>query len=65
MNPEEDKKRISDFLADYKILVDKYNVDFANYPVYIPDGQGAFKTVIQNTPVDMTKIAKPSPFMGK
>lgn len=41
------------FLKEYGELVAKHQVDFANYPVYVPDGQGGFKTIIQNTPVSL------------
>lgn len=62
---QEDKKRVEDFMKDYKALVGKHQIDFANYPVYVPTPTGDFKTVIQTTPVDLTKLAKPSPFMDK
>jgi hypothetical protein len=45
--------------------VKKYNIDFSIVPVWIPDGQGGFKTVVQNSLVDMTKYPKPSPFVAK
>lgn len=64
INPE-DKEKAEAFLKEYGELVVKHNMDFANYPVYIPDGQGGFRTVVQSTPVDMSKMAKPSPFMAK
>lgn len=41
------------FLKEYGELVEKHQVDFANYPVYVPDGQGGFKTIIQSTPVSL------------
>ena len=67
MNPktEEEKKRIEVFLKEYRELVEKYKVDFANFPVYQPTGNGDFKTIIQSTPVDLTKLSKPSPFIEK
>lgn len=63
MNDEQ--KKIQEFLTEYKALVEKHNVDFANYPVYIPDGEGGFKTIIQSTPVDMSNMPQKSPFMAK
>lgn len=53
------------FLADYKLLVEKHGMDFANYPMYVPNEKGEFITKIQCTPVDISKKAQPSPFMGK
>ncbi len=55
----------SAFLAEYGDLVKKHGFDFASYPVYVPDGQGAFKTVIQSTPVDVSGAAKASPFVAE
>jgi len=62
---EESQKKIEAFLQEYKTLVDKHQVDFANYPVYVPDGEGGFKTIIQNTPVDMSTMPQKSPFIAK
>jgi len=35
-------------MEEYKALVDKHNIDFAQYPMYVPDGGGGsgplFKT---------------------
>lgn len=56
---------VSEFLKDYQALVAKHKVDFANYPVYIPDGEGGFKTIIQSTPVDMSNLPQKSTFMAK
>jgi len=36
---DESKAKVDTFLKEYKELVEKHNVDFANYPVYIPDGK--------------------------
>lgn len=51
------------FVKDYGDLVEKHQVDFAQYPVYVPDGQGGFRTVIQNTPVSIKNQPKKSPFV--
>ncbi len=61
--PIELEKKQKDFLDKYGKLVEETGIDFATYPVYIPDGQGGFKTVVQTTPVDISKQAKPSPFI--
>lgn len=62
------KARVAAFLSEYGELVKKHGVDFASYPVYVPDGQGAFKVVIQSTPVDTLGRAdqpKESPFVAE
>lgn len=69
-SPEEVKKdeqneRVNLFLKEYGELVAKHGVDFASYPTYIPDGQGGFRVVVQNTPVDIKNQPKKSPFIGK
>lgn len=51
------------FLEKYGELVKETGIDFAAYPVYIPDGQGHFKTIIQSTPVDVSKQGLKSPFI--
>lgn len=57
------KERAEAFLKEYKELVDKHKVDFVTYPVYMPDGQGGFKTMIQSTPVDTSATYVKSPFI--
>jgi len=57
------QERVQGFLADYGELVKKHNIDFASYPVFVPDGQGGFKVIVQNTPVDISNQPKKSPFM--
>ena len=57
------------FLEKYKALVDEMQMDFATYPVFTPDGQGGFKVIIQNTPVELPAREEkkeegvPSPFV--
>jgi len=62
---DESRERIDTFLKEYGDLVNKHQVDFATYPVYVPDGQGGFKTITQTTPVDIKNQPKKSPFMAK
>ncbi len=52
------------FLKEYKELVDKHKVDFATYPIYQPDGNGGFRTVVQSTPIDISNQGQPSPFVA-
>lgn len=53
------------FVKEYRELVEKHKIDFANYPVYIPDGQGGFKTILQSTPVSTEGQPVKSPFVEK
>lgn len=61
---EEQQKRIKAFLEAYGKLVDEHEVDFANYPIWVPDQNGSFKCMVQSTPVDIKDRPKPSPFVG-
>ena len=58
------EERVQDFIERYGKLVEECKVDWANYPVYVPDGQGAFKVVIQSTAVDMTNVPVKSNLMN-
>lgn len=60
---EELNNSINDFVTGYKELVEKHQVDFAQYPVYTPDGNGGFRTVIQNTPVSTKSQPVKSPII--
>jgi len=51
------------FMRDYHELVQKHGIDFAQYPVFVPDGQGGFRTVVQSTPVSIKNQPKRSPFV--
>lgn len=57
------KERIDAFIEGYGELVNKHSIDFASYPVFIPDGTGGFKIIVQNTPVDISNQPKKSPFV--
>lgn len=62
----ETNPKLQEFLDKYKSLVDEMSVDFATYPVFIPDGHGGFKIIVQTTPVDISKKPDegvPSPFV--
>jgi len=58
------QEAIKDFVKEYGELVAKHGVDFACYPVYIPDGSGGFKVTVQNTPVDIKNQPTKSPFVA-
>ncbi len=58
------QERINTFVKEYGELVALHKIDFATYPVYVPDGNGGFKVVVQNTPVDITNQPTKSPFVA-
>lgn len=59
------QQRANDFIKRYGDLVKETKMDFASFPQYVPDGQGGFRTIIQNTPVDITNQPVKSPFIQK
>lgn len=66
MTNETTNPKLQEFLDRYKALVDEMKVDFASYPVFIPDGQGGFRVVIQSSTVDISGKKEepvPSPFV--
>lgn len=65
MIEEERIKKGEAFLKEYGELVQKHQMDFAAYPVFVPDGQGGFKIVVQSTPIDISNQPKKSPFIAK
>jgi len=64
-NKEEVDARVKEFTEGYKNLVEKHKIDYANVPTFIPDGQGAFKLIVQNYPVDISQRPTESPFIPK
>lgn len=64
---DETTARFNAFIADYKSIVDKHQMDFAAFPMFVPDGQGSFKVIVQQQPVDIANQPKASPkeFMSK
>lgn len=65
-NKQEDlNNRVNAFIKEYGELVKKHEVDFATYPVFVPDGQGGFKVIVQNTPVDIKNQPRKSPFIAQ
>jgi hypothetical protein len=64
MTEEERQEKGTQFLKEYGELVEKYQMDFATYPMFIPDGEGSFKIVVQSTPVDISNQSKKSPFVA-
>ena len=62
---EEHKIKAEAFLKEYGELVEKHKMDFATYPVFIPDGKGGFQIVVQSTPVDISNHPQKSPFIAQ
>lgn len=62
--PQVDEKAVQAFIDAYGALVKEHNFDFAAYPVWVPDGNGGWRTVIQQTPIDVKDQPKKSPFVG-
>jgi hypothetical protein len=52
----EAQKRTDDFLKAYNELVKKYRIDFGHQLLYVKDGTGGYKTVIQVSPVDLDSL---------
>lgn len=59
------EERAKAFVEEYGELVKKHKIDFATYPTFIPDGQGGFRVIVQNTPIDMTEQPQKSPFVAE
>lgn len=62
---EPSKKKVDAFMVEYHALVEKHKIDFANYPVYIPDDKGGFRTIMQSTPVSTEGQPVKSPFIAQ
>ena len=60
---EEDKKKIDEFLKEYGELVKKHEVDFINFPMYQPNKDGHWETVIQTRPISTKGQPVKSPFI--
>lgn len=54
--------RKQEFLQQYKALIDEFKLDFMSRPIWIPDGQGGWKLVIETIIADTTDHPVPSPF---
>lgn len=59
---EDIKKRQEEFMQKYQALVEELQVDFAQFPMYIPNGRGAFLTVIHAQLQDKKYLSPVSPF---
>lgn len=61
--PEAIKARAELFIKEYGELIAKHGMDFGSYPMFVPDGQGGFKIVVQTVPMDMRNRPQASPFV--
>lgn len=59
------QERINGFFKEYGELVKKWEVDFANYPMFIPDEKGGFRVIVQSTPIDIKDRPVKSPFIAE
>lgn len=57
--------RFQAFIKEYKELVDKHKVDTMAFPMFTPDGQGGYKVIIHQQPVDISNQPAPSPLITK
>lgn len=57
---DEQKEKAQKFLDAYGELVKEHQHDFATYPMFVPDGQGGFKIIIQSTPMNISKVQEES-----
>ena len=60
---EEAKARIEAFTKEYKELVDKHKVDFANWPLFSPTKDGKWEITLQSMPIDIKEQGIKSPFI--
>lgn len=48
---KEEAARMEAFMGEYAALIEKYNVDIFSFPVWVPDGNGGFTTVLNKQPI--------------
>lgn len=58
---EDVKQRMKEFAKDYEALVERLQVDFAQWPVCVPTGPGLFSLTIQAQLQDKKYLAPLSP----
>lgn len=63
MTEEDVKKASEEFMKEYGELTQKHKVDFINYPLWQPDGNGGWKMTIQTQLVSTANQPVKSPFV--
>lgn len=63
MTDEEKKIANDSFLKEYGELVQKHKIDIIAYPIWQPDGEGSWKTIIQTSVVSTKDQPVKSPFV--
>ena len=53
-----------EFLNRYGELTKEFKLDLATYPMFVPDGQGGFKIMVQSTVVDISNQPVKSNFVA-
>lgn len=61
---EQNSEKIQLFIKEYGELVEKHGVDFANYPMFVPDKDRGFRVIVQTVPVEMKEQPQKSPFIA-
>jgi len=61
---EQNSEKIQLFLKEYGELVEKHGVDFASYPMFVPDEKSFFRVIVQSVPVEMIEKPQKSPFIA-
>lgn len=62
---KEVEERTAVFLEEYKALIDKHQMDFISFPVFVPNERGSFEVMLQTQPMDKKYAPVPSDFMVK
>lgn len=60
-----ENKKIQKFLEEYGELTKKHGVDFAAYPVYVPNDKGTFDLTIQTQPIEVQQKKTLDEFIKK
>jgi len=60
---KEFEERKSQFIKEYKELIDKYRIDWMSFPMFTPNEKGTWEITIQTHPVDTKNSPVKSPFI--
>ena len=62
---EKRKEKFMEWLSTgYKAKMEELGCDMMSVPLYVPDGQGGFKTVVDTSVVDVSSRPIKSPFQA-